>query len=219
MRVWIAIAAAAVLGCTQNEGARSSGEPGTPSEPSRAAPPTASAGASGGMAPSTPYALTPERLEAFLKFQKARTQIYGTMLGSLEKLARADAGADRQVEAMLAQAKAVEQARAQVGLSEQEVRSIEAMVSPILQKRQLAHAFDAHGALTQWNGMKGGLPADQRADLDKSMGELQKQQDEASQLQEERRRFGDANVTLILSRENELTQNHQQWVRTLAGRK
>jgi hypothetical protein len=171
------------------------------------------------------YILSQERLDNYIQYQKALIGIYDGLLKDLENLpakgggsrAASAANANGAMRVLESKARAEEKARSDAHLSERDTRQIEQMVMAVLHKRGMARSFDPSAAIKQWESMRDALPADQRADLDRSIGELKQQQEEAMRLTEERRQFGDANVDLILSREDELTRGYEAYVNRLTG--
>jgi len=197
--------------------------------PSRPAPRTTPTPDAAGANPEGAYVLTKEKLDAYVRYQKALIGIYDGLLTALEKLPAtalkpdagrgAVAGANAAMRVLEGKARAEEQARTETGLSERDAREIERMVMAIVNKRNMGRSFDPTTAIKQWEAMREKVPADQRAELDKSINDLKEQQAELVKLSEERQQFGDANVDLILSREDELTQNYNAYLAKLTGRR
>lgn len=194
-------------------------ERGSTGEPGHAAPGTSPADVG-------TYVLTQEKLDAYVRYQKALITVYDGLLKGLDRLpaAKPDAGrasgilgSNEALRLLESKAKAEEKARAEAGLSERDAREIERMVMAIINKRNMGRSFDPTGAIKQWEAMRDKLSPEQRAELDKSINDLKAQQEEIVRLTEERKQFGDTNVDLILTREDELTQNYNAYMTRLSG--
>jgi hypothetical protein len=186
------VCAALFLCCQKGQSPARKGPPPRPPTKAEAAP-----------APTTaPFRLSKEMLEGYLRYQPVRTKLLGGG-GSLLTLE--------------ARAKADEAARAQAGLSYEEVRRIDALLSEVLEARSIEGALTADGAIEAWNRMREKLTASQRADLDPALEKMSRERDEARALSRARREFGEENVSLLLTRERELTQNHNAWLARLTG--
>src|SRR5206468_2004233 len=106
-------------------------------------------------------------------------------------------------------AKAEELARSKAGLSERDAREIERMVVAVVNKRDMGRQFDPTTAIKQWEAMREKVPAEQRVEIDKSINDFKQQQEAVTRLLDERQEFGDANVDLLLTREEELTASYR----------
>jgi hypothetical protein len=170
--------------------------------------------------------LTPEKLDAYVRYQKALVGIYDTLLADLDKLPPPPAkpgqkgsvaSANAAMKMLEGKAKAEEKARTEAGLEERDAREIERMVTAILNKRHVGRTFDPTSAIKQWEAMREKVAPEQRAEFDKSIQELKAQQQEVLQLTEERAQFGDGNVDLILTREGELWASYNAYLAKLTG--
>ena len=147
--------------------------------------------------------LTAAKLDAFLKFHQDRTALYHQLLVKMTEVSRADAGvtdADR-AQMLRATGQAEAKAREAAGLTVEEIRSIEAMVRPILQQRRMAQV------------LLGGTSAPSA-----SKAPLTLEQKNARDLLEERAQFGNQNVDLIVAKADALLAAEQAWANVLAGK-
>ncbi|MFZ5469032.1 MAG: hypothetical protein ACOZIN_06280 [Myxococcota bacterium] len=162
-----------------------------------------------------PYTLTEAKLTAFFDYQR---KVLGLYAPTTKDLARLDAhgdggvapaaqGAEEVLDEVDKRAQAEARARAEAALTEEDVQVIGQMVSDVFAKRALARALDHEGMLAQLQKMKEGLPAEAREGVEKSIAEMRAQQEERARLAEERAKYGDANVELLLRREEELARN------------
>jgi len=217
------------LGCPgQKSRTEAEGPAGMKASP-RASAPSALKPDASVASPEGPYVLTRDTLDAYVRYQRAVLVIQDSLLTALSKLPatalKPDAGrassqsAKAALRVLEAKARAEEQARLEAGLSERDAQEIERMVMAIINKRNLGRSFDPTTAINQWEAMRGKLPPAQRTELDHSVDDLKAQQAETSRLSEERRQFGDANVDLLLSREEELTRQYNAYLEKLTGRR
>ena len=172
-----------------------------------------------------PYRVTEEKLEGFIRYQKALLGVHEALLKDLERVGvKADGGGlDGAVSASMrvleGRARAEEQARQEAGLTEEDVRELDRVVSAVINKRSLGTLVDASAAIKQWGRMRLSVPEEQRAGIDETLADLQEQQEEIQGLAEERRRFGDANIDMVLTREQELIRNQEAYLQKLTGGK
>jgi hypothetical protein len=160
--------------------------------------------------PAAPFRLSKEMLEGYLRYQPVRTKL-------LDRLAGLPRGGEDAVRALEARANADEAARAQAGLTYEEVRRMDALLAEVLEARSIAAALTADGAIEAWDKMREKLPDSQRADLDPAIEKMSREREEARGLSRARKEFGEANVDLLLTRERELTLNYNAWLSRLTG--
>lgn len=173
------------------------------------------------------YTLSKDKLDGYVKYQQALIGIYDTLLKELEKVPPppADGGRPNAAEMNASmrilqnRAKAEEQARKDAGLSAEDVHEIEPVVTAVINKRSMARLFDAEAAIKQWEQMRKSVSESQRAEIDRTIADMKKQQEETEKLTEERKQYGDANVDLVLTREEELIKNQNAYLQRLSGRK
>jgi hypothetical protein len=215
---WALIAAAAALsaGCKKEDPARSGAAAGTV---------RAQAAADA----SAPLALTPARLEAFVKYQARLVALYDAVLKQRERqggepgaLARLpDGGWVDPVKASLAlfegKAGAEEQARAEAGLSEEEVAQLEPLVAEVISERANARDQDPSESIRKFEAMRDQLSEDQRAPVEEQIAEMRLHHEELMGNAEQRQRYGDAAVDLVLTREAELIRLRKEWIARIAA--
>jgi hypothetical protein len=200
-------------------------------EPEKSAPEpeasTATTPAPEAEAPPGPYVLTPDKLDRFLKYQREMVNLYAQVLQNLTQLERrADAGSyggnsggllamHDSLGLIESQEQAEEQARRKSGLSAADVRAIQPMVAAVVAQRKYASVVNFDASIAQLQKMREQLPADQRGQLDQTLEGLERQKAQAESLPEARRKFGDANVSLLLSREKELLSTYDAWMQAM----
>jgi hypothetical protein len=132
------------------------------------------------------YLLTPEKLSAFIRYH------------SLVSSQTADAGSPEQ------QASIMERARIETDLSVRDLEEMESMIPKVIGKRAFARQLADEKSLESLETMKAKVPLRHQRQLERLVGWNKAQRDEAMGLAEERKRYGNANVDLILSQEAEL---------------
>jgi len=135
------------------------------------------------------YQITPQKLDAFLRYHSLRSVELG------------DAGQTASAER---QTRDFDQARTQAGLSVLDLEQLESMVTKVIGKRAFGRQMADDKSLEMLENVKAKVPLHRQKDLEQLAGWNKAQRDQALSLVEERKRFGDANVDLILSREAEL---------------
>lgn len=213
---WVLVAAA--VGAAVSTGCKKEPAGGSTS-PSAASAPDASA----------PGAFTPPRLEAFVKYQTRLVELYDGVLKQREKPGAAAAALARLPDGGLAdpvkasillfegKAKAEEQARAESGLSEEEVAQIEPMVAEVIAERSNARDQDPAESIRKFEAMRDQLPEDQRAPLEEQIGEMKRNHEEQMGNADQRRKYGDAAVDLILTREADLIRLRKDWIARISA--
>lgn len=196
----VALLAGALAGC--REGRESTVAPpvvvAEPPAPSPASPPE----------PST-YVLTPETLKRYLGYQQRMVEVYGATLEAMRALDRsADGPSSDALSALRENAESEEAARTALGLSARDVEVIDEMVAAVVTKRSLARTLQYEEALQTMALLRDSLPPEKRAAIEETMKEMRRQHEVLTGLPEERRKYGAANVELLLTEEAALTRNH-----------
>jgi hypothetical protein len=169
------------------------------------------------------YALTAERLDAFIRYQTRLVALYDQLLwqdGGPRPGRIGDGGVDpvrAQIRLFEGKARAEEQAREDAGLTEEEVARIEPMVASVISTRQFAQEANVEATLKQYEAMREKVRADQRDGLEDTIAELKATHQEQMGNVEERQRYGGANVDLVLTREEELSKVRKEWLKRIAG--
>jgi hypothetical protein len=181
-------------------------------KPADVAPPAAElvvVPAPSGAADEAKLALTPEKLAAYIKYQQKIGELNSQLLADVKKMdGKTDAGDG--LAAIKRRAELEESARKETGLSESELTTIDELVSSIMAKRSLVQTFNYDVQLAQMEQVKATLPPDKGAEADKAIEQIRKQRDEFQNLTEERKKYGDPSVNLVLTKEEELTKSWQQ---------
>ncbi|MET0404407.1 MAG: hypothetical protein ABW123_18490 [Cystobacter sp.] len=225
MRVlpWVLVAASLWSGCKKEESAASA-------EP----PPEARAGMDlpGAEPPDegSPYVLTPEKLNAYVTYQRAVQAAYtsyATLARDLQA-ARAqrklgtgsgmDPRLSESMKAIESKAELEDKARRDVGLTELDVNRIGALVMDVITQRHMAVMMDLAGELRKLEQMQARLKPEQAAELAPQIDAMRVRLKETERLASVRRTHGDANVDLVLTREQELMSNYQDMLRSFGGR-
>jgi hypothetical protein len=211
--------ALSLLACKKDKAAPPSGEP---LEGAAAAEDPAAAG---------PYTLSPDKLDRYVKYEAKMIEVMaGTMKDVAAFEARADAGKyagalgaaggmSDAVAVTRKRAEAEEAARKQVGLSSDELDRIDQVVHDIIAKRLVSKDVVDDSMIASMESMRDRMPKDQQASLDRPISEMKKLRDDVKNLTEERQKFGDANVDLVLSREADLMKNWEAQMNALGGKK
>ncbi len=131
------------------------------------------------------YLLTREKLAAFLRYQSLKTR------------ETADAGSEQQ-------ALILEHARTEAGLSVRDLEEMEAMIPTVIGKRAFARQLADEKSLETLESVKAKVPLHHQKQLEHLVGWNKARRAEALGLTEERQRYGNANVDLILTQEAEL---------------
>jgi len=168
------------------------------------------------------FLLTSEGLDRYLAYQKQMVQLYSRLIkqaGQSKSPAR-DAqlrrGGERQAEL---EKLAVEQerARAQSGLSLEELRRVEQIIREVIGKRIYGLAVPEEDSVQRMEEMKAKLPPQLQQETAKSIAEIRISQDAVKRLAAERAKYGNASVDLVLSREPELTQSWKETMMLFAN--
>ncbi len=197
-RIAALIALALAMACTKEPPSTTgvlAAEDPEGSMPSDAAPP--------------PMKLTVGKLSSYLAYQCRMVELYALRL---------DAGTTRASPTVPKLAEAEEEARSQSGLERAELTAIEQMVREVIGKRLYGATPPGDDSLERMRALQAKLSGERREELAKSIAELEKTRDDFARLTEERRKYGDANVNLLLAREAELTRAWKEKMSTFAPR-
>ncbi len=173
--------------------------------------------------PSAPYALRPEKLEAYVGYQRRMLKVYENVQKELQALdARilkdgSPEAAKGRLKAIEAKAKAEEDARREAGLSEDDVNGIAEVVTAVISQRQLARQMGFDEELKKLEGLQARLAPEQQQELAPQVAEMRQRAQEFEGLAELRRTYGEENVNLVLAREQVLTQGYQDMLKAFSG--
>jgi hypothetical protein len=223
--LWVLCLALGFSGCKKEKT-----EPGTPS--SEAARPTAAPPQSeraskeepSGDASSGPYALTKEKLDAYVGYQRKLLEAYDTLLKELAQAKKDTKRGDELAEVnatmklIEGKAKAEEAARKEAGLSEEDVNGIADVVTAVIGQRQLIQELHMDEELKKLEEMQAKLTPEQREELAPQVASMREHVEEVQKLTGVRNTYGDANVDLVLTREADLTKNYQDMLSTFSRR-
>lgn len=167
------------------------------------------------------FVLTREKLDRYLVYQKQMVQLYSRLIkqagqpksaGRAAQLRRSELTVERQaaLEKLVVEE---ERARAQSGLSLEDLRRVEQIIREVIGKRIYGAAVPEEDSVQRMEEMKAKLPPERQEESEKSIAEIRKSQEAVKRLAEERTKYGSANVDVVLGREPELT---QAWKETMA---
>ncbi|WNG49314.1 hypothetical protein F0U60_38230 [Archangium minus] len=224
--LWVLFAAGMVSGCKRDE----------PPAPVRAEPGVA-AGKGEQAAPaevvedfddSKPYALTQAKLDAYVGYQRKVVEAYSAMAKELQAAkARLAAGTEapgkgpglsESMKAIESKAESEAKARREAGLSEEDVNRIGALVTDVITQRHMAAMLDLAGELKKLEEMQAKLKPEQARELAPQIEVMRQRVQETEKLGSVRKVHGDANVDLVLTREQELMTNYQDMLRSFGAR-
>ncbi|MBZ4394994.1 hypothetical protein [Myxococcus sp. AS-1-15] len=216
--LWVLAGALALSGC-KKDGAAGSEAPGV--EDAGAAGLDALEAAEVGAA----YVVTPEKLTAYVAYQRRMLEVYGSQVKGLQGLGvLVDAGtpeAMAEVRAGLkvveAKAKAEAEARASAGLSVADINGLAQVVTAVIGQRQLGRTLQYEDELRKLEELQQKLPPEQREELAAQVASMRRQVESFQKLTDVRREYGDANVDVVLTREDELMKNYQEMLRVFTG--
>ncbi|MCY1021197.1 hypothetical protein [Pyxidicoccus sp. MSG2] len=192
--------------------------PGEAAEPANGTP-------AGGEAEVGPYTVTKEKLDAYVGYQRRMLDVYGSLLKGLHGLgALVDAGtpeamasARAGLKVVEAKAKAEAEARQQAGLSENDVNGIAEVVTAVISQRQLGRTLQYEEELKKLEALQAKLPPEQQEGLAAQVASMRRQVEAFEKLADARRDYGDANVDVVLTREDDLMKNYQEMLRVFTG--
>lgn len=140
------------------------------------------------VAPDGAFVLTPEKLDAFLRYLKALTAVMTSTDGGLLDRARQD-----------------EAARVAVGLTEDDVSRIDEMMSAVIAGRMVTNLGLEGKMQPNLEALGAQLDDEQRKRLEAATVAFKAQQQAAKDLTNERKRYGSKNIDVLLTREADLT--------------
>ncbi|WP_164000152.1 hypothetical protein [Pyxidicoccus caerfyrddinensis] len=192
--------------------------PGEAAEPATGAPVE-------GAAEVGPYTVTKEKLDAYVGYQRRMLEVYGSLLKGLHGLgALVDAGTPEAMASARAGLKVVEakarseaEARQQAGLSENDVNGIAEVVTAVISQRQLGRTLQYEEELKKLEALQAKLPPEQQEGLAAQVASMRRQVEAFEKLADARRDYGDANVDVVLTREDDLMKNYQEMLRVFTG--
>jgi len=204
---------------------------GCKKESAPAATPGSSSGAASAQGASPDagarLALTREHVDRFVKYQTRLVELYDQVLKQRERekaapIARlADGGVADPVKVTLqlfeGKAKAEEMARAEAGLSMEEVRGIEPIVAEVINERSNARDENVEAAIKQYEAMRDKLPEDQRKPVEEQLQDLKSDHERRFGNVDQRQKLGDAAVDAVLAREADLARLRIEWVKRIAA--
>ncbi|MCP3098731.1 hypothetical protein LZ198_07560 [Myxococcus sp. K15C18031901] len=171
------------------------------------------------------YVVTREKLEAYVTYQQRMLDVYGQQVKGLQGLgALVDAGTPEAMAAareglkvVEAKAKAEAEARAQAKLSVADVNGLAEVVTAVIGQRQLGRTLQYEEELAKLEALQAKLPEGQRAELATQVASMRQQVEAFQKLTDVRRQYGDANVDVVLTREDDLVKNYQEMLRVFTG--
>ncbi|QSQ24290.1 hypothetical protein JY651_04800 [Pyxidicoccus parkwayensis] len=172
-----------------------------------------------------PYTVTKEKLDAYVGYQRRMLEVYGSLLKGLQGLgALVDAGtpeamasAREGLKVVEAKAKAEAEARQQAGLTENDVNGIAEVVTAVISQRQLGRTLQYEEELKKLEALQAKLPPEQQKGLEPQVANMRRQVESFEKLADVRRDYGDANVDVVLTREDDLMKNYQEMLRVFTG--
>ena len=216
---WAVVAAGWLLGCKKEEVAA----PAAPVAGERAGEAVAEAPEEDDE--GKPYVLTPQKLEAYVRYQRQVQEAYAAMARELQaaraRLAEGGARAAGAAEAMKAvesKAELESKARREAGLTEEDINRMGALVMDVITRRHMAASLDLSGELQKLEAMRARLKPEQATALAPQIDALRERIQETERLASVRAQHGDANVDLVLTREQELMANYQDMLRSFGGK-
>jgi hypothetical protein len=143
------------------------------------------------------FVLTPAMLDAYLKYQLASEE---GVDGGLLDHARAD-----------------EALRERSGLSDADLSRIDAMVAAVIARRMVTQLASHGGIGPDLGALGANLNPEQQKRMQDAVAAFKKAQTAATELKDERARFGSANVDVLLSREEDLRKNWEVLMTKMAA--
>jgi hypothetical protein len=171
-----------------------------------------------------PYVLTQAKLDAYVGYQRKVLDAYAAMSKQLQVVqARAaapgkDPGLSDSMKAIESKAEAEAKARREGGLTEQDVNRIGGLVMDVITQRHMAAMLDLAGELQKLEAMQARLKPEQQKELAPQIETMRQRVQETEKLVIVRKQHGDANVDLVLTREQELMRNYQDMLRSFGGK-
>lgn len=168
--------------------------------------------------PDEAYVIRADKLERFIEYQEKTIALYSEMLREPAS-DPADASVDSapSVARIRKHADAQERVRRELRLSERDVRELERVVGDVISRRAMAASVEDDASIREMEALSARLPEEKRGEFAATVTALKKQQEAVRTLAEERRKYGDANVDLVLTRETELMRQWNLAIATFAG--
>lgn len=225
--LWVLFAAGMLSGCKKEEApAPARQAAGTEAgEGSREAPTEAPEA----FDDSKPYSLTQAKLDAYVGYQRQVLDAYAAMArelqaakvrltaGTLDAQGR-PVGMTESMKAIESKAESEAQARREAGLSEEDVNRIGSLVTDVITQRHMAAMLDLAGELKRLEEMQARLKPEQAKELAPQIETMRRRLQETEKLVSIRKQHGDANVDLVLTREQELMANYQDMLRSFGAK-
>ncbi|WP_426753859.1 hypothetical protein [Myxococcus sp. Y35] len=172
-----------------------------------------------------PYTVTKEKLDAYVGYQRRMLDVYGTLVKGMQNLgALVDAGTPEAMAAareglkvVEAKAKAEAEARREANLSEADVNGIAEIVTAVISQRQLGRTLQYEEELQKLEALQARLPPEQQEGMAEQVASMRAQVEAFQKLPDVRRDYGEANVDVVLTREEDLIQNYQEMIRVFTG--
>ncbi|MBU8899882.1 hypothetical protein DRW03_33000 [Corallococcus sp. H22C18031201] len=210
---WVLLGALAFSACKKDERASESqaAEAGAASRPTTP----------GESEEPRPYAVTPQKLDAYVGYQRRMLEVYGSLMRGLQDMGSLmDAGtgeARAGLKLIERKAKAEAEARQAAGLSEDDVNGIAEIVTAVISQRQMGRTLQFEEELKKLEALQARLPQEQRSQLAPQVDSMRRQVETFQKLPQVRSQFGDASVDAVLAREEDLTRNYQDMLKAFAG--
>ena len=222
--LWVVVAVGLLSGCKKEEPAATAG-PRQEAEAGREAAPGAGAEP---FDDSQPYVLTREKLDAYVSYQRTVQSAYASVARELQaSRARfqeapgtpaAQGRLSESMKAIESKAELEDKARREGGLTEEDVNRIGGVVTDVITQRHMAAMLDLSGELQKLEQMQARLKPEQAAELAPQIDAMRLRLQETEKLAAVRKVHGDANVDLVLTREQDLMANYQDMLRSFGGR-
>lgn len=224
--LWVVFAAGLLSGCKKEEPAATAG----PRQEAEAGPEEAPGTGADPFDDSKPYVLTREKLDAYVSYQRTVQSAYAAVARELQAArarfqeapgtpsAQGQGRLSESMKAIESKAELEDKARRDVGLSEQDVNRIGSLVMDVITQRHMAAMLDLSGELQKLEQMQARLKPEQAAELAPQIDAMRLRLQETEKLASVRKVHGDANVDLVLTREQDLMTNYQDMLRSFGGR-
>jgi hypothetical protein len=224
--LWVLFAAGMLSGCKKEEApAPARQAAGTAGEGTQEAPPEAPEAFDDGK----PYALTQAKLDAYVGYQRQVLDAYAAMArelqaakvrltaGTLDAQGR-PVGMSESMKAIESKAESEAKARREAGLSEEDVNRIGSLVMDVITQRHMSAMMDLAGELKKLEEMQARLKPEQQKELAPQIEVMRQRVEETEKLVSVRKIHGDANVDLVLTREQDLMRNYQDMLKSFGGK-
>jgi hypothetical protein len=226
--LWVLWAALACSACKKAPGEREpsagTGASAAPvAAPAEGGPDSGQAGGEADPGPG-PYRVTPEKLEAYVAYQRQVLDAYAALTKELAtaKSKPDTVGTLAEVNATMkyieGKAVAEENARKEAGLSEEDVNGLADVVTAVIGQRQMVQTLQFDEELKKLEALQAKLSQEQQKELAPQIDAMRERVESIRQLTEVRRTYGDANVDTVLAREADLAKNYQDMMSTFGKR-